>query len=134
VEGERPSTTGVYGQNQQWNENRVEVVSLMQQFRTNGYQVVGGGKVYHHADWVNPDPGFSNFLPFRDSGAPAAPDRMQVGDHCYGPVKFEESQMADHALVSFLGAAAAARGRHPVPDGRGAFSSAPTVVDSPALF
>ena len=45
--GLRPSTTGVYGNSQPWRPALPDVVTLPQHFRNNGYEAVGGGKIFH---------------------------------------------------------------------------------------
>ena len=62
--GKRPSTTGVYGQAAQWDDNRVTSVSMPQFFRNNGYHTLGRGKIYHHGSEVHVDPGFDDVEPF----------------------------------------------------------------------
>ncbi|MGH9722646.1 MAG: sulfatase, partial [Bryobacteraceae bacterium] len=56
--GLRPSTTGIYNNEQYWRPNLPGVVSLPAYFKQNGYHVAGAGKVFHHvagfnspADW-----------------------------------------------------------------------------------
>ena len=56
--GLRPSTTGIYNNEQYWRPNLPGVVSLPAYFRQHGYHVAGAGKVFHHvagfnspADW-----------------------------------------------------------------------------------
>ena len=45
--GQRPSTTGVYDNNQPWRPVLPDVVTLPEHFRANGYHVAGGGKIFH---------------------------------------------------------------------------------------
>lgn len=100
--GKRGSTTGVYGQTQQWDVNRADTtVSLMQQFKNNGYKVMGGGKVYHHAEWVHHDTAFDDYLPFRYSGHPEPADRRVAGFLRFGKVSYPEETMADYELASW---------------------------------
>jgi arylsulfatase A-like enzyme len=56
--GLRPSTTGIYNNEQYWRPNLPGVVSLPAYFKQNGYHAAGVGKVFHHvagfnspADW-----------------------------------------------------------------------------------
>ena len=52
--GRRPSTTGVYGNDEEpWRKQLPNVVTLPQHFRANGYVAVGGGKVFHHGGGFN---------------------------------------------------------------------------------
>lgn len=45
--GVRPSTSGVYHNDQPWRGPLKDAVTLPQHFMANGYQVVGGGKIFH---------------------------------------------------------------------------------------
>ena len=49
--GIRPSTSGVYDNNQPWRKSPVleKAVTIPQHFRAHGYRVVGGGKIFHGA-------------------------------------------------------------------------------------
>ncbi len=49
--GMRPTTSGVYFNNQDWRESSrlKDIVTLPEHFRNHGYQVMGGGKLYHAA-------------------------------------------------------------------------------------
>jgi arylsulfatase A-like enzyme len=51
--GRRPSTTGVYDNSVVWHEALPGIASIPQHFKTNGYHVVGGGKVNHHMPGFN---------------------------------------------------------------------------------
>jgi arylsulfatase A-like enzyme len=45
--GVRPSTSGVYHNNQPWRPVLPKAVTLPQHFMAHGYQVAGGGKIFH---------------------------------------------------------------------------------------
>jgi arylsulfatase A-like enzyme len=45
--GIRPSTSGVYRNNQSWRPALPNAVTLSQHFMANGYRVEGGGKIFH---------------------------------------------------------------------------------------
>ena len=47
--GVRPSTSGVYHNDQPWRPVLRDAVTLPQHFRAAGYHVVGGGKIFHNA-------------------------------------------------------------------------------------
>lgn len=51
--GLRPSTTGIYDNSVKWHEKLTNANSIPQHFKQNGYQVLGGGKVYHHMPGFN---------------------------------------------------------------------------------
>jgi len=52
--GLRPSTTGVYSNGQWWRPAMPDVVTMPEHFRSNGYSVHGGGKIFHHTLGNNP--------------------------------------------------------------------------------
>ncbi len=59
--GRRPSTSGVYTNNQVWRTAMPDVVTLPQHFRANGYIVHGGGKLYHHGRGYNDPPSWDDY-------------------------------------------------------------------------
>jgi arylsulfatase A-like enzyme len=48
--GKRPSTTGVYNNDQPWRPGMPDVVTLPEYFRAQGYRVLAGGKIFHYQD------------------------------------------------------------------------------------
>ncbi len=52
--GIRPTTSGIYGNTQPWRESPVlrEAITLPENFRSRGYRVVGGGKMFHCLSWI----------------------------------------------------------------------------------
>lgn len=52
--GLRPSTSGIYNNEQYWRPALPGVVTLPEYFRANGYQAAGAGKVLHHVAGFNP--------------------------------------------------------------------------------
>jgi len=52
--GRRPSTTGLYNNNQWWKPNLPEIESMPQYFRRHGYYAAGAGKLFHHTPGNNP--------------------------------------------------------------------------------
>ncbi|MDO8544944.1 MAG: sulfatase [Opitutaceae bacterium] len=65
LSGLRPTTTGVYANEDDWKQAMPKVVMLPRYFRNNGYTTIGAGKIYHH---FNPrfhdDASFDEYLPF----------------------------------------------------------------------
>ncbi len=54
LSGLRPSTSGVYNNDQYLRPNHPDVVTLPMYFRRNGYHVAGAGKIFHHVAGHNP--------------------------------------------------------------------------------
>lgn len=52
--GLRPGATGIYDNSVRWHEV-LDVTSIPQHFKSNGYHVVGGGKIFHHMPGFNRD-------------------------------------------------------------------------------
>ena len=52
--GMRPTTTGIYNNDQFWRAALPSAVSLPDYFKQNGYFVAGAGKVFHHTAGNNP--------------------------------------------------------------------------------
>ncbi len=52
--GLRPSTTGLYDNNQWWKPAHPDLVTLPQYFKNNGYYTAGAGKIFHHTPGNNP--------------------------------------------------------------------------------
>jgi len=55
--GIRPSTSGIYYNSPHWRRSPVleKAVTIPEHFRTAGYSVVGGGKIFHALSWDNWD-------------------------------------------------------------------------------
>lgn len=60
--GLRPSTTGVYGNNDYWPAALPEIETLPAFFRRNGYHAAGAGKIFHHTAGFNPPDQWDEFL------------------------------------------------------------------------
>jgi len=59
--GLRPSTTGMYNNDQFWRPNLPDAVTLPVHFKANGYTVAGAGKVFHHTAGNNPPDQWDDF-------------------------------------------------------------------------
>ncbi len=59
--GLRPSTTGVYGNNDFWRPALPDAVTMPMFFRRNGYHVAGAGKIFHHTAGFNPPDQWDEF-------------------------------------------------------------------------
>src|SRR6478672_2226488 len=67
--GVRPSTSGVYHNDQPWRPVLADAETLPQHFRAGGYQVAGGGKIFHNS--FNDPPSWDIW--FRERGSPKPP-------------------------------------------------------------
>jgi choline-sulfatase len=66
--GKRPSTTGIYGNQQWWRPHMPDAVSMPMHFRQHGYIAAGAGKIFHHTAGFNPPDQWDDFqrLVFKD--------------------------------------------------------------------
>jgi arylsulfatase A-like enzyme len=100
--GLRPSSTGVYHNDQPWRPVLPDAVTLPEHFAAAGYDVAGGGKIFHNS-FNDPD---------------AWPEWFKVGDHPkpdespvngipgaghfdWGPVDVPDEAMGDYRTVSW---------------------------------
>jgi len=53
--GMRPSTSGIYYNSPHWRVSPVlkDAVTIPEHFKSHGYSVVGGGKIFHALSWIN---------------------------------------------------------------------------------
>ena len=61
LSGLRPSTSGIYNNDQYLRTSHPDVVTMPQYFRRNGYHVAGAGKVFHHVAGHNPPDQWDEF-------------------------------------------------------------------------
>lgn len=65
--GQRPTTTGVYGNKSDWRRAVGNRPTIFQRLREAGYQVQGAGKIYHHHlnNAFHDEQSFDSFIPMR---------------------------------------------------------------------
>ena len=100
--GRRPSTTGVYENDQPWQPILGGTVSLPQLFMRNGYHVIGGGKIFHGQ--AGRDGAYWNeyFDRPEEPGPPSAtPRNLPAGLFEWGPLDVSADQMADYRLATW---------------------------------
>ncbi|MEZ5404215.1 MAG: sulfatase [Bryobacteraceae bacterium] len=107
--GIRPSTSGVYDNNQPMRKSPVlkDAVTLTQHFRAGGYRVIGGGKIYHGA---YPDPpSWDAYFPSQTKNKPNDPLPAKLpangipktGHFDWGPVSEPDAKMGDYQVVDW---------------------------------
>ena len=73
--GLRPGTTGIYNNKQVWAKAMPNWVTLPRHFKSNGYLVAGGGKIYHHTPrGFNPKDQWHEYVDL-------VPDQGTQGEH-----------------------------------------------------
>lgn len=107
--GVRPSTSGVYQNNQPWRESPQlkDAVTLPQHLRAHGYRAVGGGKIFHGS---YPDPAsWDAYFPSQTQNKPAdpVPDGRPINgipntaQFDWGPVDVDDKDMGDWKVAEW---------------------------------
>jgi arylsulfatase A-like enzyme len=106
MSGLRPSTTGVYENNNDWRTVIPADKCLTTTFRTGGYQVIGAGKIYHEAyprrsEWDDymQRPG-GDPKPKGDDPKPKGDD-TGVGGIKFAPLDCKDSDLADYRIADW---------------------------------
>lgn len=106
--GVRPSTSGVYQNNQPWRPPLKDAVTLAQHFMNNGYRVEGGGKIFHNT--YNDPASWHVWTKEKKNPEPANTPVNGIANTAHfdwGPVEVGDEEMGDHQVVSagvdFLG-------------------------------
>lgn len=108
--GFRPSSTGIYDNNQPFRQSPVskDAVTLAQYFRANGYKAMGSGKIFHDAF---PDAAsWDEFKPALDKQKypDPVPDQRPVNgipnmaQFDWGPVRKRDEDMGDAKTVEYI--------------------------------
>jgi arylsulfatase A-like enzyme len=101
LSGRRPSTTGIYHNNQPWKPVLRDSITLPEHFKGHGYYVAGGGKIFHGGD---DDPRFWHEYFRRPADPPPArPSLSGLGraQFDWGPLDATDEAMGDYKLVSW---------------------------------
>jgi arylsulfatase A-like enzyme len=96
LSGLRPSTTGVYHNNQPWRPVLPKAVTLPEHFTAHGYHVVGGGKIFHGSYF---DPAcWQDYFRERGNPQPATTPANGIANTAHfdwGPVDASDEAMGD---------------------------------------
>ena len=99
--GMRPSTSGVYQNNDVWRDAMPTAVTLPQHFQLHGYEVLGGGKIFHGPmneaqswDYYYNPPGF-----LRPQEASA--NGLNSGHFDWSPIQADDEDTADTMLAQW---------------------------------
>ncbi|WP_435015923.1 sulfatase [Tundrisphaera sp. TA3] len=98
MSGLRPSTTGVYENNNDWRTVVPEALTLPTTFRKAGYRVMGSGKIYHES--------YARPSEWDDYMEKATPDPLPKGDTGVGGIKFapldcQDSDIREYKIVQY---------------------------------
>ena len=97
--GLRPATTGVYMNRDAWRTLSGKVEWMNLHFRTHGYRVVVGGKIYHGGRYIAEDWDASLEKPRRGLPTPVA---AQTSHFELGPLDVDDSKTGDYQVVSWV--------------------------------
>jgi len=102
LSGIRPSTSGVYHNNQPWRLALKDAVTLPQHFKAYGYHVVGGGKIYH-GRFPDPPSWHSYFKRPADPQPPKRPLNgiPRTAHFDWGPVDVKDADMGDAQVIDW---------------------------------
>jgi arylsulfatase A-like enzyme len=100
--GIRPSTSGVYHNNQPWRPVMPDAVTLPQHFMAHGYHVVGGGKIFHGP--YNDLASWHDY--FKQPNDPMPPNRPlngipKTGHFDWGPLDESDNAMGDWKVTDW---------------------------------
>src|SRR5262245_37665618 len=100
--GLRPSTTGVYHNNQPWRPVLKDAVTLPQYFMKNGYIVQGGGKIFHNSfndadSWQH----WERVGNFPEPAKVPANGIPNTAHFDWGPVDAGDEEMGDYKVASW---------------------------------
>ncbi|CAN5911892.1 sulfatase [soil metagenome] len=102
--GLHPTSTGVYLNSQPWRPVLPEAVTLPQYFQAAGYDVRGGGKIFH-GRYLDPD-SWDEWFPLASATRPEPDDRpvngiANTGHFDWGPLDVPDAEMPDAKVVSW---------------------------------
>src|SRR5262245_55056759 len=102
LSGQRPTSTGIYHNEQPWRPVLKDTLTLSQHFRAGGYRALGGGKIYHGS--IAETGHWDDY--FRRTGDPKPKQGGNVNglDRAHfdwGPLDRGDEQMGDHKLVNW---------------------------------
>ena len=100
MSGMRPSSNGVYHNADHWQKALREVTTLNQHFLAQGYEVLGGGKIYHGS--TGQEGKWTDYWK-RPGDAPTKKNKngLNKSHFDWGPIDCDDDGMGDHALVDW---------------------------------
>jgi len=100
MSGMRPYSNGVYVNSANWQKALKEVTTLDRHFKQNGYEVLGGGKIYHSSKAPNDA---YDFYFNRPGDAKTAKNKngLKKSHFDWGPIDCDDDGMGDHHTVDW---------------------------------
>jgi arylsulfatase A-like enzyme len=107
--GVRPSTSGVYDNNQPWRNSPAlaKAVTLPQYFTAHGYRAVGSGKIYHDsfpdaASWADYYPSKAKQKPVDPLPPRESMNGLNAANLDWAPLTVREEAMGDFQVVDWV--------------------------------
>lgn len=103
--GRRPSTTGIYANDQPWREHLKDARTLPEKFSEAGWFTAGAGKIYHHFAKAEGFQDFESWKLFRQRPGDPKPAKKplnglhRTGGFDWGPLEVSRAKMSDRRLV-----------------------------------
>ena len=110
--GLRPSTTGVYENEQELRHWLPQALTLPQSFREHGWRTLGAGKVFHTPDLASWDESFAQPYDPRPASPPLN-GIPQQGELDWGPLDVGDAEMGDAKVVDWAIARLQRGGKRP---------------------
>lgn len=96
--GVRPSSSGVYHNNQPWRPVLKDAVTIPQYFTANGYEVKGAGKIFHNA--FNDKASWPSYFDVPESPGPPKAPVNGFAHFDWSPVNVQDEDMGDYKVVN----------------------------------
>ena len=102
-----PSTSGVYGNRDNFRKNLPNEITLFQHFRANGYLTMGGGKIFHGNNRPNDSLSWDHYFiskgHTKKSGRDPNLPKVSTGSGWFnwGPLNVEDDEMQDVKVVEW---------------------------------
>ncbi|MEM7012722.1 MAG: sulfatase [Verrucomicrobiota bacterium] len=100
MSGMRPYSNGVYENAADWQKALGDVLTMNEHFMAVGYDVIGGGKIYHGSKGVE-DKWTEYWRRPGDAKTETNKNGLNMKHFDWGPIDCDDDGMGDHALVSW---------------------------------
>jgi arylsulfatase A-like enzyme len=97
--GIRPSSSGVYHNDQPWRPALPDAVTLPQYFTANGYEVEGTGKIFHNS--YNDPASWPLYHAVEPSPVPPGSPFLKKAHFDWAPVQVSDEEMGDYKNISY---------------------------------
>lgn len=103
MSGRRPYDTGIYVNGSPASEVLKDTVTINRHFKANGYQVFGGGKIYHGFGSEGREDTWTNWIgnPKDKGPRPHNVNGLDQSHFDWGPLPCEDAAMGDHQLTDW---------------------------------